>query len=338
MKDVAELADVSFKTVSRVVNSEAGVSPALAERVQAAVEQLGYAPDDRASGLRRSHQDLSTATIGVIHADLANPFFTSVHSGLEDIASEKGTLILTGSSRESRERQDAILSAFTRRRVAGLAVVPAEALEEPDDTPAFGAELERGTPLVFIDRDPDLPADVVTSDHRGGGVLAGQHLLDVGHRKIAFLGDDLRLFSASQRLMGLADALGEVGIEPVSIVTGTRDQERAEQVTEEWMALSEDTRPTAIFAAQNILAGGVVKALHRLGLQNEIALVGFDDIEMVDVIEPGMTTVPQDTFELGRRAGQLLFDRIAGDTSSAKREVVPVSLVRRGTGEIPGPG
>jgi LacI family transcriptional regulator len=331
IKDVAEAADVSFKTVSRVVNREPGVSEVLAERVNEAIKALGYQRDDRAKSLRR--RDEGSSTIGFAHADIANPFFAAVHDALEQVATDQGFLILTGTCAEDAERQSELIGAFARRRVDGLVVVPAGPGERTDST-ALRAEIELGTPVVFIDREPELPGDVVLSDHRGGAQQAAEHLMARGHQNIAFIGDQKYLFSAAERRIGFEAAVAASDSVEATIITDIDSLDAAERTTIELMQRPRAERPTALFTAQNYITLGAVRALHNLGLQHEVALVGFDDLSLADVIEPGLTVVAQNPEEVGRRAGALLFRRISGLTGGSVREIVPVSLICRGSGEI----
>lgn len=333
MKDVAEHAGVSFKTVSRVVNNELGVSAEVSDRVQEAIEALAYQPDYRARTLRS--RGTEPTTIGFIHADLANPFFTAIHQGLESVALTNDCLILTGSSNESPERHEALVRAFSGRRVDGLVDVPVDSPKNPEPSAALKDEIQRGTPVVFIDREPDLPGDVVMSDHFGGARLGTQHLLNHGHRDIAFLGDQQYLHSASERLRGFTSAMADAGVQARRILSDINSEHAAEvEVTK---LVTSPSPPTALFTAQNYLTIGAVRALHRCGLQHSTALVGFDAIEMADVIEPGVTLVPQDATELGRTAGELLFARLADPSIPLARRVLSVKLVERGSGEILGP-
>lgn len=332
MKDVAIAAGVSFKTVSRVVNGEPGVSAELADRVHAAIIELGYQRDDGAQALRR--RGLSSSTIGVVHADIANPFFTAVHDALERVASEAGSLLLTGTAAGDVERQDSLVRAFAGRRVDGLVVVPVA--DDPASYPALTREIERGIPVVFIDRELDVPGDAVLSDHRGGAREATAHLLARGHRHIAFMSDDPTLFSAAERRIGFTDTMAAAEAE-ARIITGIMSPAEAERAVLELSRLDGPPMPTALFTAQNYITFGAVKALHARGLQHSVALVGFDDVPMADVIEPGLTVIAQHAEELGRRAGELLFGRLRGESTEPVREIVPVTLIERGSGEIPGP-
>jgi len=333
MKDVAELAGVSFKTVSRVVNDEPGVSPAVTSRVKDAIATLSYRPDDRARGLRR--RGTSPTTIGFIHADMSNPFFTAIHQGLEEVATTKDCLILTGSSNESPERHDALVNAFSSRRVDGLVVVPVDAPDRGGQSEALRAEIDRGTPVVFVDRESDLVGDLVMSDHYGGAVIGTDHLIAHGHRRIAFLGDQHYLYSAAERRRGFLNAMDRAGIVEFITMSDVTSEAQAEAVARD-LLLSENP-PTALFTAQNFVTIGAVRALHATGCQESTALVGLDHIEMADVLRPGVTLLPQDAGALGQRAGELLFERLMNADAPPTRAVLPLSLVPRGSGEIPGP-
>ena len=334
MKNVAKLAGVSFKSVSRVINGEPGVSRQLEERVTAAIAELGYQPDHGARTLRRTTPQ--SATVGVVHANISNPFMAAVHAAFEAVAATHGCLILSGTSMEQRKRHDELVHAFTGRRVDGLLVVP---VGTPADGPSeiLEREITRGTPVVFVDRDPGFDADVVMSDHRGGAQLATRHLLEYGHRRIAFLGSRERVHSVTERRSGFENVMRNVAADPAAVITGLRTPDDAAKAVHELLSRPRAKQPTALFAAQNGLTLGAVRALHSLGLQQDIALVGFDDIDAVDIVDPGITTVPQNADEVGRRAGELLFNRLSGDQGPPMREIVPVPLVRRGSGEIPAP-
>ncbi len=326
LKDVAEQAGVSFKTVSRVVNDEPGVAPAMAERVRKAVGDLGYRRNHSAQVLRRS--DARLQTVAVVHADGTNPFAAAVHAAFEQhLRTEADTLVVSASSREDAGEHDRLVDLFTERQVDGLAVIPV------GDTPgpALSRELDRGTPIVFIDREPGVDADVVASDHRGGARAATRHLLAHGHQRVAFLGSREQSESIRQRHAGFIDAITEAGADPTARFGLTTPELADETVTE---LLAGSDAPTALFAAQNLAAVGAVRSLHRLGRQHEIALVAFDHLEIADLVEPAITTAPQNANALGRTAAALLLRRIDGDTNEPTRIVVPVELIPRGSGEL----
>jgi len=333
MKNVAMLADVSFKTVSRVVNGEPGVSRQLEERVVAAIAELGYEPDHGARSLRQTARQ--AATVGVVHADITNPFMAAVHAAFEVVAASNDCLILSGTCLEQTERQAELIRAFTRRRVDGLVVVP---VGDPlVASPLLTREVERGTPVVFVDREPGIRADVVMSDHRGGAELATRHLLLHGHRKIAFLGSRAHVHSVIERRAGFESVMAEAGATPAALIGGLRTPDDSAKAVHDLLDRAPADQPTAIFAAQNGLTLGAVRALHTLARHRNIALVGFDHIDSVDIVDPGITTVPQNADEVGRRVGELLFSRLLDGRIEPVREIVPVTLVPRGSGEILAP-
>ncbi len=331
LRDVAAAADVSLKTASRVVNREAGVSSELTGRVEDAVRRLGYQRDDRARQLRRGAS--ATGTIGLIQNDVGSPFFAAVFRGVERVAAGHGNLLLSASSDGQPRRQDEIVRAFISRRVDGLVLVPVGG-----DFDLVSAEVRRGTPVVFVDlMPPELIGDVVLSNHRGGAINAVAHLISHGHRRIAFLGDTYDFFSATERHAGYTAALERAGIaaDPDLTRFDVGEPERAAAATHGLLDLPDP--PTAIFAAQNQVTIGVVGALHERGVARDVAMVGFDDVEFAAVVEPGLTVAPQDPKALGRRAGELLFRRLGGFAGPAEVVTLPVGLIERGSGEIPGP-
>jgi LacI family transcriptional regulator len=328
MLDVAALAGVGLKTVSRVVNSEGGVSPELEVRVRRAIEQLNYRRDANAATLRRLGR--KTQTIGLVLEDVSNPFSSALHRAVEDAARERGVLLFAGSCDEDPDRERELIGSFRDRRVDGIVVVPAS-----HDHAYLYEERRAGTALVFVDRPASyLDADSVVSDNVGGAKEAVRHLLDRGHRRIGFLGDLLSISTASERLTGYEQALeaGGFAIDEKLIRTELRDPEAAEQTIEEMLTLPEP--PTAFFTAQNLLTIGGVRALRRIGREREIALIGFDDVPLADVVDPPVSVVAQDPQALGRAAADQLFRRLDGDGTPAVHLVLPVALIARGSGEI----
>ncbi|MGI9614204.1 MAG: LacI family DNA-binding transcriptional regulator [Acidimicrobiales bacterium] len=326
MRDVAELAGVSLKTVSRVVNNEPGVTAALSYRVRVAIQTLGYQPDDRARFLRRG--SATTRSIGFVQTDVANPFFSSIFRGLENVAQQRGFLVLAGSSNAEPDREQALIEAFIARRVDGLVIASGQS-----NPSALTTELKHGTPVVFVDIDPGLDTvDVVRSDHYGGAAIATRHLLEHGHERIAYLGDDSAFYSANERRRAFVEVITDAGHSAPWVLTDLTDPELSAKATAELLTVAE--RPTALFTAQNFVTIGAVTALHRLGLQHRIALVGFDDVGFAELIEPQLTVVPQDPLRLGRLAGERLFARLGSKNGSPERYVVELAVVARGSGEI----
>jgi LacI family transcriptional regulator len=328
MVDVAALAGVGLKTVSRVVNSERGVSPELAAKVMEAIEQLNYRRDANAATLRRLGR--KTQTIGLVLEDVANPFSSALHRAVEDAARERGVLVFAGSCDEDPERERELIGSFRERRVDGIVVVPAS-----HDHAYLHDERRAGTALVFADRRAShLDADSVVSDNRGGAREAVHHLLERGHRRVGFLGDLLSISTAQERLRGYVQALESVGLEVDDrlVGAGLRGPDAAAQAIDDMLAVPEP--PTAFFTGQNLLTIGAARALRRAGREREIALIGFDDVSLADLVDPAISVVAQDPQAMGRAAADQLFRRLDGDISPSVHRVIPVTLIARGSGEI----
>ena len=332
MREVAALAGVSLKTVSRVLNGESGVAAATSERVRRAAEELSFQLNLGARSLRRS--DGRTATIGLILENVQNPYSSAIHRAVENVARDRGVYVLAGSLDEDPQRERELVASFSSRRVDGLVMMPTGT-----DHSYLLPERRAGTPMVFVDRAPGLlDADVVVTDNRDGARTGVDHLIAHGHRRIGFLGDLLRISTAQQRHEGYLDAMraADLPVADADTVHDTVTAEAAEAATTALM--SRDDPPTALFTAQNLVTYGALRALRRLGLQHRVALVGFDDFYLADVLDPPVTVVAQDPHAIGRLAAERLFRRRDGDTAPFTTEVVPSRLVVRGSGEIPPPG
>jgi len=328
MREVAALAKVSIKTVSRVVNAEAGVSPSLARRVMAAAERLDYRHNMTASSLRRSNG--RSATIGVVLEDVSNPFSSALHRSIEDVAVQRGVLVLAGSSDEDEEREQQLVSAFASRRVDGLIIQPSS-----HDHSYLQAERKAGTAMVFVDRPPSfLDADTVLTDNAAGVRRGVRHLVEQGHRRIGYLGDLHTIMTAAERHRGYVEEMAAARIElDESLVRlDLRGIEKAEQATLEMLEGSRP--PTALFTGQNLVTIGAFRALRKLKLHNRIALIGFDDILLADLLEPGITVIAQDPTAIGRTAAEVLFRRLDGQRSPSEHHVVRTTMIKRGSGEI----
>jgi LacI family transcriptional regulator, galactose operon repressor len=329
MVDVAALAGVALKTVSRVVNSEPGVSPELEARVKRAIEQLNYRRDANAATLRRLGR--KTQTIGLVLEDVSNPFSSELHRAVEDAARERGVLVFAGSCDEDPDRERELIGSFRERRVDGIIVVPAS-----HDHTYLYEERRAGTALVFVDRPAShLDADSVVSDNLGGAVQAVSHLLRYGHRRIGFLGDLLSISTAEDRLRGYTQALTSAGlpVEEDLVRTDLRDPDAAARAIDEMLAVADP--PTAFFTGQNLLTIGGVHALRQARRERDIALIGFDDLPLADMLDPAISVVAQDPQGIGRAAADQLFRRLDGDRALALHQVIPVTLIARGSGEIP---
>lgn len=320
MKDVASAAGVALKTVSRVVNGEPGVNPATAERVRAAIDALGYSRNESARVLRQGR----TATVGLVIEDIADPFYAGLGRAVEDVTIGHGCMLLSGSSGEDPMRERELVRTFCARRVDGLIVVPAG-----DDHSYLRPELDAGTPAVFVDRPPGpgIDVDTVLCDNAGGATRAVDHLRAHGHRRIAFLGDSPSIFTAATRLAAYRAALGDLYDERlVSMRAPALECVRAD--LDRMLAL--DDPPTALFTGNGRLTVTTLRALAG----RRLALIGFDDFELADLLSPGVTVVAQDPAGLGRVAAELLFRRLSCDAGPTEHVRLPVRLIPRGSGEL----
>ena len=329
MRDVAALAGVSLSTVSRVVTGSQQVDPEMAVKVEKAVEMLGYRHNLAAGNLRRA--DGLSASIGLVFEDVSNPFFSAVHRGVEDVARSRSVLTLSGSSDEDPARERELTEAFLARRVDGVIIAPAAT-----DHSYLARDVAAGMALVFVDRPPHfVDADSVVSDNAGGARTAVAHLAKAGHRRIAFLGDRPDIFTAAERQRGYLEALAQHGGEQDGALVRHPAFRAADVDATVRELLESEHPPTALFTAQNLITLGALRTLHELGLQDRIALIGFDDIPLAALLQPGVTVVAQDPYALGKHAAELLFSRLDGYRGPSRREVLPTTLIARGSGEIP---
>ncbi|MEV2210363.1 LacI family DNA-binding transcriptional regulator [Streptomyces sp. NPDC050997] len=329
MRDVAERAQVAVVTVSRVVNGIGTVREETADRVIAAINAIGYQRNEIARSLRPGQNSM---TIGLLLGDLTNPFYASLAKAAVEVANRAGYAVLLSTADEDPEVERRAVGELIGRRVAGLIIVP----DQGDH--AFLNEINGHdhVPIVFVDRPATgVEADVVLVDNEDGGRKATQHLIDQGHRRIAILVAP-SYYSTGRRLRGYRKALRRNGITPdndliVTLRRGTTEEASAATHT----LLTSDRPPTAVFSTTGFLTEGVLRACRQL--QAPIAVVGFDDFKLADMLPTPVTVVTSDTEELGRHAAHLLLDRINGDDAPSRRTVLPVHLITRGTGEISNP-
>ena len=330
MADVAKLASVSLKTVSRVVNEEDNVSRVTAVAVQKAIQALGYRRNEHARALR---QELGPRMLGLVTKDVSNPFYSAITRGIEDVVRDRSLMVVTGSSDEDGARERELLELLCERRVGGLLVVPTGS-----DHSFLASELAVGTPIVFIDRPPcNLAADTIFIDNVGGAQAGVAHLVAHGHRRVALVGDIPEVFTTSERVRGYRLALRAAGLgfDESLVRLGCHDSTAAEQATRELLALRPP--PTAVFACNNRITYGALRALSGVPLQERPALVGFDDFELAALLSPPVTVVAYDPVELGRQAARLICERLDGVSGPPRQIVVFTELVVRGSGELPPP-
>jgi len=326
LRDVAALAGVSFKTVSRVVNGEPGVSSAVTDRVREAADALGYRPNAAATALRRA--DGRTATFGVLLEDAGNHFFAMLLRGIEDVARDRGVAVFTSSTDLDLAREREMTAAYVARQVDALITAPSDSAGEH-----LRRVIAQGRRVVLVDRTLDgLDVPTVLVDNALGTRTAVEHLIARGHRRIGFLGRDPSIYTSRGRYAGYVEALTEAGIavDPSLVqregFTGSSPRDAIERL------LDLADPPTALFAGQDVITMTAVSVLQRRGLSERVALVGFDDFELADLLQPGVTVVAQDPRRIGALAAEL-----ALDPDGSGVHLVPTRLIERGSGEIPAP-
>ncbi|GGR67973.1 LacI family transcriptional regulator [Nocardioides luteus] len=336
MKDVAAAAGVSLKTVSRVVNGEANVNETLRTAVLESIAELGFRPNAGARGLRQGR----SGTVGLLLEDVADPFYSILSRAVEEVAREHGTMVFAGSSAEDPARERELALAFCERRVDGLIVVPAGASHS-----YLLPEMRAGIPVVFVDRPPgDIEADMVLTDNTGGTRRGVDHLLAHGHRRIGFIGDAPEIYTAGERLRGYREALESAGIDfSDELVTQAPPNPESTAAALDRL-LAGPSPATALLCGNSRTTVSVLRELARR--EASLALVGFDDLELGDLLQPGLTVVAQDPAAMGAAAARLLFQRItggppgdaAGDASGPTQTItIGTRLIARGSGEIPPP-
>ncbi len=327
MREVAALTGVSIKSVSRVLNDEGGVSPATAARVRDVAASLGFRRNELARGLRNRS---GTGTIGLVLKHSSTRFYSDLIRGVEEVAERRGVLVLTATCQTIERERDALV-ALASRRVDGLIVVPTG-----DDLGFLEPDRASGLPIVFADRPArGIAADTVLNADRAGGRAAARHLAGHGHARIAVIGARAQLHTVRERLAGFRAGLQDAGpaVRRDLVRLGVETGDESATVTS---ALLDDPAlaPTALFTLNNVCTIGAVRELHRRELQRSVALVGFDDFELADVVRPAITVIAHDVVALGRLAAERLFARIDGDDAAPRRTTLPVRLVARGSGEI----
>ena len=328
MHDIAKRAKVSLGTVSHVINGSAVVREPLRQRVLEAVKALGYQPSQLARGLRRDYTNM----IGMIIPDILNPFFPALVRAAEDVAYAHGYRLVLCNSDNDPQKEASYLSELQSYLPAGLLIIPAVGSTMREAPQRNG----RTTPTVCIDRRPEgWTGDVVRVGNEEGAYQATMHLIDYGHRRIAVVTGPLQSTSAKARLRGTRRAMKEmsVSLAPEWVVQG--DFDRASGFEAGLRLLRPPVRPTAIFAGNDLMAMGVLLAIRELGLRcpEDVSVVGFDNLDTTEVLQPPLTTVRQPVYDLGKQAAQLLLHRISGTNAGSRepaREVVlETELIRR---------
>ena len=323
IRDVAERAGVAPMTVSRVVNNSGYVAQAVRTRVEAAVKELGYLPNQLARGLRSRR----TGTLALLLTDVTNPYFTTVARGAEDAASDAGYLLLLCNSDEREDEEARYMRMLLEKQVDGVLLVPAKTGEA-----SITLARQNGTPIVVLDRrsaDPEV--DVVRCDSTGGAHQLGELLWSLGHRDFAILAGPAEVSTVADRVQAFTAAVQG----RTSLLHGDFTQASGGEMTRK--AMQHVPRPTALFATNNFIAFGALQAMRALDIRTpeDVALVGFDDLPAPLVTFPFLTVASQPAYEMGQRAIELLIRRLDAKEPLPPEEVIlPTELViRRSSGD-----
>jgi LacI family transcriptional regulator len=322
LRDVAAGAGVSLRTASRVLNDDPRVAEATRSRVQDVMKELRYTPDLMARSLRAG----TDATIGLVVESIADPFFAELAAAVESATSDDGKSVLVASHHGDAEQERRIVAQMLERRVSGLLLVPTGG----DHSWLNGAR----APLVLVDRAAEgLDADVVGIDDRQASFDAVSHLIAHGHRHIAYVGDYPHVATSAARLAGYSEAMAQHGREMRDELVRANCPTAQEAGAAMTLLLAAERPPTAVLSAATRCSLGVVPALHE-HRRTDVALVGFGDFAMADMLVPAVTVVDHSAAAVGRAAGARLARRIAEPDLAAELLHVDVRLVERGSGEL----
>lgn len=335
IRDVARRAGVSVGTVSHVLTGSGTVSETRRERVLKAIRELDYEPNSVA----RSLKTRQTMMLGAVISDITNPFFPQLVRGAEDAALNHHYMLITVNTDDQADREREFLSLLLARKVDGVLLV---ASPNNQDQSHVQRAFQSGTPVVAVDRCPEgVPIDAVHVNNRKGVMMCMNHLIRLGHRRIAYLGGGWDVHNANDRLKGYLAALeeAEIPVDRSLVANGDYRQLSGYRVAKD-LCLRVDP-PTAIFAANAMMGIGAVQAVQELGLRcpEEISLAMFDEVPFGEIIQPRLTTVAQPAYEIGHRAAELLISRIERrmeDHVPVRIELDPELVVRASTAP-PGP-
>ena len=339
MRDVADRSGVSVSTVSRVITGSVPVDPVTAERVQEAITALGYRPNLLARSFRRR----VTHTIGLLVPDNSNPFFAEMARTIEDAGFAEGYSVVLCNSDLSAVKQEAYIDVLLAKRVDGLILTSSGLILTVDGHDAVERILNAGAPCVVVDRDlGEAPVDQVLVDNDQGGYLAGEHLIALGHRRIACLVGPSDVTPSAGRIAGFQRALAEAGLAVTAegLVRGNGRSDggaaAVRQLLNRGIVSAGDV--TAIFAFNDQMAIGAIGALQRAGYRvpEDVSVVGFDDIPLSAAIFPALTTIAQPIGEMGAVGVRLLLDRIAQRDAPYQRVRLATRLVVRESTGPPG--
>jgi len=321
LSDVAKVAGVGVMSVSRVVNGTRRVSRETERRVRAAIERIGYEPNEAARILKGNRARI----IGLIVPDLADPFFSAYANAVQEKALEAGYLTLMVASGHRIEVERRETEIMVQRQVAGLLVTPSGSQNDH-----FVTARKAGIPIVSVDRPLDhVDADAIIVDNRPAASQVTEHLIMHKHRNILCIADDEKIFTKTERVAGYSEVMRRAGLPVRVCLVGPASGSVSDQLG---LALDSRPAPTAIFATSNVIALGVLRELQKRStrIPEKIALIAFDDFDAATLVRPTITVVRQPVVDLGRKAATVLLDRLsAHGCPKASELVLPTELIIR---------
>lgn len=326
IRDVARVSGVSITTVSRVINGSGYVKESTRERVLEAVRDLGYSPNHMA----RSLSSGSTRIIGALFPDIANPFFPAIARGLDDALTSRSYMLIICNTDNDPKQEEALVSVLLEKRVDGIVFVTGG-----PESGALVRRASREVPVSLIDREIEgVECDTVTCDNYGGAYEMTRHLLDIGHRRIAFISGPAKLSTSKKRLAGFSQCLMDNGVDDHPVVYyGDFKFETGYSLGREILASGQGI--TAVFAANDLMALGAERCFTDAGVlvPARMAVAGYDDVFMASLARPSLTTVSQPAYRMGAVAAEMLLERLeakeAGPSGEARLEVLEAALIVR---------
>ena len=325
LKAVAEHSKVSIATVSRVINNDPKVSKDTVRKVQASIVALEYKPNRVAQRLRSSNG--KTKLLGLIIPDIQNPFFVDVVRGVEDYAYQHNFAVMIGNFGQDEKKEKLYLDIFQSENIDGLIVAPIHGKDK-------GIEnlVKKNIPVVCIDRGlTEIDVDVVKVDNENGAFNAIDHLLSNGHRRIAFISGNFTIPTYIERLSGYKKALSKYGIpyDESLVFARNSDYKSGFEIANKILELEE--RPTAIFSGNNLLTLGALEAIHaqNIRIPEEISIIGFDDMPWSISLNPPLTAVRQPGFDMGRKAAEMLYERMVNPEKKKENVILKTELMLR---------
>lgn len=323
--DVAKEAGVSIATVSNAINGKGKVSSKKREQIFEIMKKLNYQPSVIASALMGK----KTYTLGLLIPDISNPFFAEVARAIEDQAHLSGYSVIICSTDNKDERVERYISLLEQKSVDGMII--ATGVDNPDILAGLEA---RNVPIVMLSRENDaLSVDAVVADDYVGGMMAGRHLTELGHRRMAVLSENRKVSSSRERLRGFKQALAErqIPFDDADIVICEHKVEEGKRAA--LALLGRPEKPTALFCCNDLLAIGAMQGAKELGVRvpEELSIVGFDNTILAEVTDPPLTTVAQPIAGMGKQAFQLLIEKLTEDDAARQRIVLRPELVVRGS-------